>query len=311
MTKSPSGSHVAAILLVAASTALFSFQYATGKLAGNAFSPYQILFLRYVSGFAIVALLVLVNAVPILQTSPRRLGTHAVRAACGSLGGVCTIQATGLMPVVDASAIGLTEGLLTVIMGILFLSEVVTARHWRAIVICGVGAGVVAFGNGAFSGTGAVDRAYLAAAGIAFLGALLIAFESIFIRILSLAERPLSVLFFVNLFGMLIMAGPALAGWSGGLSFSALVFLALGPLAIFAQYLNILAFRRAPVSVLGPVTYSWIIFGGLIGLAFFGEIPTLATVAGSVLIIGGGVLLARVPAGEPSPRDSEAVEPAG
>ncbi|PLX35781.1 MAG: EamA/RhaT family transporter [Hyphomicrobiales bacterium] len=296
MTKPNSENYLAAILFVAGSTALFSFQYATGKLTGNFYSPYQILFLRYVSGFAVVSFLVALHAVPVLRVSPRRLATHAARAACGSLGGVCTIQATALMPVVDASAIGLTEGFLTVILGIVFLGELVTARHWRAIAICGAGAAIVAFGNGAFAGGPALDRAYLAAAGLAFLGALLIAFESVLIRLLSLAERPLSVLFFVNFFGMLIMAAPALANWQGGLSVSALAFLALGPFAIFAQYLTILGFRRAPISVVGPVTYSWIIFGGFIGLVFFGEIPTGVTLAGSILIVAGGVLLARLPA---------------
>ncbi len=311
MTKEPATNALAAVLWVAAGTALFSLVFASGKLAGNAFSPYQILFLRYLSALAIVSVLVVVRGVPVLRTAPGRIGTHALRAACGSLGGVCTIQATGLMPVVDASAIGLTEGLLTVLFGVLFLRETVSARHWGAIATCALGAAVVTFGNGAFGGdTTPVDRAYLFAASLAFLGAVLIAIETVLIRVLSLSELPLSVLFFVSLFGTMFMAGPAFATWKSGEDFSGLMFLALGPVALLAQLTIILGFRRAPVSVVGPVGYSWIIFAGLIGLVAFGEVPTLETALGSALIVIGGGMLARLPA-DGARREAESEAPVG
>lgn len=85
-----------------------------------------------------------------------------------------------------------------------------------------------------------------------------------------------------------------MANWAGIEIRWIACFLLLGPLAIVAQYCNIQAFRAAPSSVIGPIRYTWIIYGALFGVLFFGEAFTLPMAAGISLILVGGALLARL-----------------
>jgi drug/metabolite transporter (DMT)-like permease len=49
----------------------------------------------------------------------------------------------------------------------------------------------------------------------------------------------------------------------------------------------------APLSVVGPVEYSWLLFAALIGWAFCDETPGLGVILGGGLILLAGGLLAR------------------
>ena len=81
-----------------------------------------------------------------------------------------------------------------------------------------------------------------------------------------------------------------------------LIYMALGPLGVFAQYCTIRGYGMADISIVGPVDYSWLIFASLIGFFAFGEVPTWAVAGGAALIAAGGVVLATVmPAREKQP----------
>lgn len=299
MTSEHSRTQLAAVLWVTLSTALFSLTFVSGRLAPPEVTALHILFLRYIGGFAVVGTIVAARRQPVGRTRPARVATHALRTVCGASGGMCAIQAAATMPIADATAIGMLDGLLIVLLGIVLLREVVSGRHWLAIAVSMLGGGVVVAGRGAFA---ELDAAYAVPAALAFAGAVLIALESILIRVLAVSEPLLNVLFFVNLFGMLLLGGPALATWPDigaagplGADPAILGFLILGPISISGQYCTLRGYRLAPVSVVGPVGYSWIVFAALIGLVGFAEVPTLATLAGSALIVAGGVMLARLP----------------
>ncbi|KAA5606988.1 DMT family transporter [Roseospira marina] len=284
-----------AVLWVLVATAIFTVIYASGKLMGGAIPALQMLFFRYVSGF------VLVTVVAVLSgrsgvTRTRRPLAHLTRACCGAFGGAATIQAATLMPVANASALGLLTGVLTILLGIAVLKEVVSPGLWGATLVSLAGALLVVLSQGGL----ALDGAYLWGAGFALIGAVLIALETILISTLSRSDRALTVLLYVNGFGVLLMAGPALVLWQPPTLGQIAVMVALGPLAITAQYCNIRGFRMAPASVLGPVDYTWLVFAAGLGAVVFGEIPAPLALVGFVLIVGGGVALTRVRAVQPA-----------
>ena len=68
---------------------------------------------------------------------------------------------------------------------------------------------------------------------------------------------------------------------------------ALGPAGLLGQYATIRGYRAAPLSVVGPVDYSWLVFAMLLGWLVFAEEPTPGTLAGAALILTGGAMLAR------------------
>lgn len=272
-----------------AGTALFTVVFASGKIAGDTASALQILFLRYIGGFLTLTAIAYLTGKGLKFYASKRPASHFFRALFGAFGGVSAIYAAANMPIVDATTIGLLEAIFTVLLGVLLLGERISRAHWVAIIISCTGAAVMMASKGAFQ---SLNADYLWPAAFALLGAVLIACESIMIKILTSSEKPMTVLLYVNAFGLLLLSVPAILTWRSSLLLDNLPFLLLGPFAITAQYFVIRGFRLADVSVLGPVSYSWIVFAAILGFALFGEVPAASTVTGAVIIVIGGIKLA-------------------
>lgn len=135
------------------------------------------------------------------------------------------------------------------------------------------------------------EEAYVWSALIALLAAVLFALEGIFTKLLSRIDDLLTTLLYVNFFGMVLLLRSALSGWRSW-GPENLFFVALGPLAIMAQYLNLRAFALAKVSVLAPLGYSSLVLATLIAWMFFDEVPTPGLVVGAGFIVVGGLVLA-------------------
>lgn len=282
------GINARAIGWTLAGAAAFSLVFASGKFAGEAVSAFHILWLRYVGGFLVLVAIVALSAEkPTAYRSPRPW-LHFSRAFCGSTGGVAIIHASGAMPIVDATAIGLLQAVFVLFLGVMLLGERIGIRRACGILLCCGGAATMVAGRGAFA---TLDAAYLVPGAVALTGALLLALESYQIKLLAASERPMSVLLHVNAFGLIVMAVPGLLLWNGEAPGGGLVFLLLGPLAILAQYCIIRGYALADLSVVGPIMYSRLVFAALIGLIFFGEGLTAGTIAGGAAVLAGGYVL--------------------
>lgn len=290
------GANARGALWLLASTALFTLIFASGRFAGPALAIPQILLLRYAGGFLTVLVMTAARRqAPSALRSPEP-GQHLLRACLGCFGGLAAVYAAAHMPVAAASAIGLLDGLFIVALAVLMLREIVGWRHWLAGLLCAAGAlGVVAFQSSPM--TAAADLAFPAA--MALLGAVLMAFEAIYIKRLTKGDTPLAILAHVNLFSFLLMLGPALWNWQAIGPWPVLACLMLGPMAILAQYCTIRGYQLADMAVAGPVGYSWIIFAALLGLIAFGEVPDIRAVFGCLLILVGGYWLTRLPRSTP------------
>jgi drug/metabolite transporter (DMT)-like permease len=280
-----------AIGWVTIGTALFSLIYASGKFAEAGVSPLQILFLRYLGGFGTLLLVVARSRNPLRAYRSMRPFSHFMRAVLGASGGGALIYASANMPIVDATAIGLLYVVFVIPLGILMLGERVTRWHCIAIAACCTGAAIVMASRGAFT---QFQPAYLLTAGVAVVGAVLLALEGLMIKTLAQADRPMTVLLYVNGFGALLMALPAVVLWVPVSTETVLGFIGLGPIAVTAQYCIVQGYRLAPLSIVGPVDYTWLIFAGLIGFLFFDEQMTQGAVAGSLIIVVGGTILTRI-----------------
>jgi drug/metabolite transporter (DMT)-like permease len=289
--------NIKAIAWVAIGTALFSLIFASGKFADGSATPLQILFLRYVGGSATLLLVVATRRERLsAYRSPTPL-SHFLRAVFGASGGGALIYASANMPIVDATAIGLLYVVFVIPLGVLVLKERLGGLHLAAVAVCCLGAAIVMASRGAFS---AFHPAYAFPAAVAVLGAALLALEGLMIKMLAHADRALTVLLYVNAFGILLMAVPAAMQWVPLSLGSAMSFVLLGPVAVTAQYCIVQGYRLASLSIVGPVDYTWLIFAGLIGFLFFGEKPTFGVAAGSAVLAIGGIMLAVIkpPAGE-------------
>ncbi len=280
-----------AIVWVLVSTALFTLVYASAKLTGGTVPALTILFMRYIGGIATLALLLFLRRESPQAYRSRQVPLHLLRSACGSYGGVAAIQAPVFIPLLDATAIGLLEGVFITALGIIFLRERLTWLRWLGASLSLAGAVIVVMGQGAFLSTATGD--YAIGITLALGGAFLIGVESIFIKMLATSERPLSLLLHVNCFGILLLAGPALWVWPSDPAISPFAFLLLGPIAIAAQYTTIRGYALAQVALLAPIGYSWLLFAGALGWLIFAEVPTPLSLGGAFLMLLGGLALTR------------------
>lgn len=272
---------------------LFAPLYVAGKLTDGAFPALAIVVMRYIGGFLTVWVYIFASRTPMAALTSPKPSRHFARACLGVGGGAFIIHATTLMPVANATAIGLTEGIMIIGLAGLLLKETITIRHWLAGMIAMLGAGLVVSQSVDLSTGGLGSWEGILAA---FAGALFMTLEALLIKYLSSREDPLRMLLYVNGFGSVVAVALVVAmhDWRVLLDPALLVFLSLGPLVIVAQFFNIRAFSLVNASTLAPIFYSWIVFAALLGLFLFDEVPTMITIVGSALIVVGGVVVARV-----------------
>jgi drug/metabolite transporter (DMT)-like permease len=288
-------SRTAAALWVLGAAFAFSLLYASGKLTGGLVPAIQIVFIRYLSGFATVGGIAAVQRVPLDRLLARgRRHLHVLRALCGVGGGGCSIYGATHMPLADASALALLQGVFTMALAVLLLGERITVRQAFAALLCVGGALVIVRGNAAgfsLDGTGPDVNVLAPLAMIA--GAFLTACEVILIKVLSRQESMLSMLLHVNGIASLLLGAAMLVLWVPVEPLTLAALCLIGPMAIFGQMCNVRAYRLADAAWLAPFTYSSVAFAALIGWAVFGDLPGLVTWTGAGLIVAGGLLLLR------------------
>ena len=84
---------------------------------------------------------------------------------------------------------------------------------------------------------------------------------------------------------LLVWRPPSLADW-GLLAF-------IGTLGVLGHLLMARAYAKAQAARLASLEYTALIWASLFGFAFFGEVPTVATLAGAALIVVGAGVASR------------------
>ncbi|MBO6894971.1 MAG: DMT family transporter [Roseibium sp.] len=285
----PENTLLAFALALAGMTA-FTPIFAAGKIADGLLPVAVLVWLRFLGGAVTITGVAVVNRVSIHRRLSKLWKLHLMRAFCGVGGLASSIYAASLLPLADATAIGLTKGIIAIALAGLILKEVITGRHWLAGILCAFGAYLVV--RAANSGPGNEE---LAIAGVvaALLAAVFMAAESLIMRYIAQREDTVTILAYVNIFASILLTGPVL--WmifSSDISWTSLLAFAwMGPLAIIGQSLNISAYRRAGAATLAPIYYGSVILSAIFGFVFWGEIPTPVAVIGAALIIAGGAVL--------------------
>lgn len=283
-----------AVMWALAASFLASLLVAIPKFVGTAVPALEITFLRYGSGFlaalpffAFFELRERVSA-PAAERSGRvNIWFHALRAVLAVSRLVMAIAAVQLMPLANAQAILLTNGVFMFIFASLILKDPFELRLAIPAVICLAG-GIIAANPDFSTGSTWLGPGPL----LAFGSALIFGLETVLIRYTALRDRPLRIVFWINAIGTVLLVLPALLLWQPATPWAyALIFL-MGPVAICVQIFNVRAFGLARAAVLVPVRYTMIVFGLLIGLVGFNEWPSIPSFFGMALIVGGGMALA-------------------
>ena len=128
-------------------------------------------------------------------------------------------------------------------------------------------------------------------AGIAFLGAVLMALATVQIRTLTATERTLSIVFWFAVTASMASLVTIPWGWSA-LDHDTVILLVLsGILGGSAQMLMTEGYRIADASTLAPFEYSSMVYGLGIGYFLFAEVPETAVLVGASIVIGAGLFI--------------------
>lgn len=172
---------------------------------------------------------------------------------------------------------------ITVVLAVVFLKERLTLARVGASAIGFFGVVVAMNPAGITIGIPA-----LMALGAAFLWSV----AMIVMRTVSKSESSLVLVFSMNLFYIVVLAGFALPFWVP-MDAREIGFIALtGLLGLAAQYALIDAARLVPASALGTVEYTALCWSFIFGFLFYAEMPAPLVYVGAGMVVAAGMILA-------------------
>jgi drug/metabolite transporter (DMT)-like permease len=187
-----------------------------------------------------------------------------------------------LVPLATATAIMFTSPILVTVLSVPLLKEKVGPRRAIGVLVGFLGALVVVRPGLGVLGIGAL---------FLVIAAFLNANYQILTRKVRIHDPPMTSLFYTAAVGALVTTmllplewqWPTAAGW--------LLFAFAGVLGGVGHLCLIQAFRRAPASVVAPLSYTSLIWASLNGWLIFAEWPDLWTWVGAALIILSGLYI--------------------
>lgn len=116
------------------------------------------------------------------------------------------------------------------------------------------------------------------------------------LRRMSRSEPPLRTVFYFTVVGTLVSAFPLALNWVPPPSQAWLPLISLAVLATGGQAFLTLGYGLAPAARVGPFNYMNVVFAALLGIVFWGEVPSSLALAGAVLVfIAAAVVLRHGP----------------
>lgn len=269
------------IALIVAAMLVVPVNDAIAKLLSDRFATEQIVWARFL--FHLLGLMPLA----LWRYGPRALwparpGLQLLRGALFVLSVGLFFAALARMPLADAMALLFIAPLAVTALSPWLLGERIGPRRWAAVVVGFVGALVVLQpGSGVLAG----GAPLAVAAGLAH------ALYLIVTRKLSGSGPALVTLAFSAVVGVAVTSLLVPFAWVTPTVTDWLLMAAMGAVAATAHLLVILAYDRAPASLLAPFGYVEIVTATLLGFLLFGDFPAPVTWTGIAIIVASGAYI--------------------
>ncbi|QYX57288.1 DMT family transporter [Roseovarius sp. SCSIO 43702] len=216
---------------------------------------------------------------------------HFWRGFVGTAAMGLSFTALGLLPLPEATALGYTAPLLTVVFAAMFLDERVGVFRISAVTLGLVGVVIVLSPRLTAFGGETVSTAQALGALAALTGAVCAALAQIYIRKLVAFERTSAIVFYFSLTSSILAALTAPFGWVMPDAPEFAMLVAAGLLGGTAQIFLTSCYRFADASVVAPFDYASMIFALVIGFFVFDEVPTGPMLGGAAIVIFAGCLI--------------------
>lgn len=213
----------------------------------------------------------------------KRIGGHFVRAFFGASSLLCFMYGVAYLPLSDATVLGFTIPLWSIILSAIFLGERIRLRRTIATIVGFAGVVIV------MQPQGGIQPAAL----ITIFGAFLASCALITMKDLTRTEPTDRIVFYFLTFGTLLLAAPAIAVWQPPTLEEWMWIALLGLFGSSGQLFLTRGYAAGEVTIVAPMDFLRVIIAGLIGFVIFSEIPGWPTYVGSTVVVAACVYIVR------------------
>jgi drug/metabolite transporter (DMT)-like permease len=265
------------ILLMLLTMVLFVAADAVAKVLTHRYPVVEVVWGRFTFHLLLLLPILLTRRRTLLRTNALRL--QLARTVFQIASTMLFFAAIAILPLATATTISFAQPLLITILSVPLLGEKVGPRRWSAVVIGFIGVIVI------IRPAGVIAWAALLPLGTAASSA----FYQIVTRLVARIDPVQASLFYTAAGGAFVASlavpfvwqEPDLAGW--------LLMALTGALAGAGHFCIIMAYQRAPASVLAPFTFTQLIWATGFGYLIFGDLPDGWTLLGALIITGSGL----------------------
>ncbi|UWQ15629.1 DMT family transporter [Aliiroseovarius sp. M344] len=278
------------ILLKLGSVAFFMSLQAMVKAAAEHVPPGEIVFFR--SFFALPVILSWLAYEGRLHSALRTTQTfgHISRGLVGVLAMGLSFSALKYLPLPDVTAIFYASPIITVILAAIFLGEQVRMIRVGAVLAGLLGVLIIMWPQ--LQGTnGEGDSLRALGATLAFVAACFVAVAKILVRKLVGIDPPSTVVIYASLTAICVSFLTIPFGWVWPTGWEFTLLLCAGLAGGVGQLMLTTAYTHAEASTIAPFDYASMIFALTFGYAFFGDLPTVQTLAGAGIVVMAGMVI--------------------
>ncbi len=269
----------AGIALMVMTVGLFATMDTIAKWLTLFYPVVQVVWARYT--FNLVAVL------PVLARRGPRAALRTTRPGLQILRGAVLLASTGfffaaisLIPLATAAAIGFVGPLMVVALSALVLKEKVGPRRWSAVAIGFVGV-LIIIRPGAGDGSWALL--------LPVCTAVCFASFQIVTRILARSDDGATTLVWSSVIGAVGVNLAVPFVWVPPDAWHWIPLIVIGGLGALSHWTLILAYDRAPASVLAPYSYTNLLWTIPYGWLLFGNLPDVWMLFGAAILIACGL----------------------
>lgn len=252
---------------------------AAAKFLGGRVSPYVVVFAQYLVGMLILLPWLLRKGTRALATTRAQL--HFWRSIAGWIGFMAYYGAINHIPLADAALLRSAAPIWVPAILFLWLGVRLPLARWGAIATGLVGVLLILHPD-----SQGISAWHL----IGMFAGIGLAVSMATTRRLVATESPQLIIFYY--FGIAGVATLpfAIATWKTPSLADALALVGIGVSIYVTMGLYTAAYTYAKSSVISPLSFLGVVFAGLFGLLFWGEIPGWLTLVGIALVITGGII---------------------
>jgi RarD protein len=270
-------------LLVLLTALLWGFIPVIFRFLGEMSSELIVFYRLFFAAFSLFLAVVWLKKDFINPVSKKRL------IALGALNAVTVfayVQAVKLGSVSTAIVLQYTAPAIGAVLAMVFLKESLSFKKILSLALAFSGVALIALSQGGFSLDSSFSYGLLS--GLSYGVSILIAR-----KVGKTSEEPMIAGLWQVAIGAILFAPNALSHQLPGI-FDLLMLFSLGSLCMaLPLFLVYNAVKKLSAATLGSLLYAEVLFATLLAWLFLGEVPSAATVAGGILVLGGTVIAAR------------------